>query len=141
MTTKIVVTAADESTPIAVDVLPGHRHEAPRLKPLLGATAARVGDIDQVVGDKGFDGGPQRQACLDHGAVPIIPAKTNRVDPEPLDAAAYRERNRVERLFGKLKEFRRVATRSDKRKPMFLGWLHLILGFIRLRAKTNINRA
>lgn len=124
-----------------MDVIPGHRHEAPRLKLLLGATAARVGAIDQVVGDKGFDGGPQRAACAAHGAEPVIPAKRNRVDPEPLDAEAYRERNRVERLFGKLKEFRRVATRYDKRKPMFLGWLHLILGFIRLRAQTNVNRA
>jgi transposase len=124
-----------------VDVIPGHRHEAPRLKPLLGATAARVGAIDQVVGDKGFDGGPQREACAAHGAEPVIPAKSNRVDPEPLDTVAYRERNRVERLFGKLKEFRRAATRYDKKKRMFLGWLHLILGFICLRARTNVNRA
>ncbi len=55
------------------------------------------------------------------GAEPVIPAKSNRVNPEPLDAAAYRERNRVERLFAKMKEFRRVATRYDKRKQMFLG--------------------
>lgn len=60
--------------------------------------------------------------------------------PEPLDAAAYRERNRIERLFAKAKEFRRVATRYDNRKQMFRGWLHLVLGFIRLRAKTNINK-
>ena len=107
---------------------------------MLDKTAARVGQIDEVVGDKGFDGGPQREACRGHGADPVIPAKSNRVDPEPLDATAYRERNRVERLFAKLKEFRRVATRYDKRKRMFLGWLHLILGFIRLRANTNVNR-
>lgn len=108
---------------------------------MLDRTTARVGAIDQVVGDKGFDGEPQREACRAHGADPVIPAKTNRVDPEPLDAAAYRERNRVERLIGRLKEFRRVATRYDKRKRMFLGWLHLILGFIRLRARTNVNTA
>jgi transposase len=124
-----------------VDVVAGQRHDAPLLDPMLDKTAARVGQIDEVVGDKGFDGAPQRQACRGHGADPVIPAKKNRVDPEPLDVAAYRERNRVERLFGKLKEFRRVATRYDKRKRMFLGWLHLILGFIRLRAKTNVNRA
>jgi transposase len=122
-------------------VVPGQRHDAPLLDPMLDKTAARVGPIDQVVGDRGFDGGPQRQACAGHGAVPVIPAKSNRVDPEPLDTEAYRERNRVERLFGKLKEFRRVATRYDKKKRMFLGWLHLILGFIRLRARTNVNRA
>ena len=69
----------------------------------------------------------------------MIPAKANRVDPEPLDRAAYRERNRVERLFAKLKEFRRVATRYEKLKETFLGMIHLALGFIRLRAKTNIS--
>lgn len=137
----MVVTAADENTPLAVEVIAGQRHDAPRLKPLLAATAARVGAIDQVVGDKGFDGAPQRQACRDHGAEPVIPARKNRVDPEPLDGVAYRERNRVERLFAKAKEFRRVATRYDKRKRMYLGWLHLVLGFIRLRAKTNVNTA
>jgi transposase len=124
-----------------VEVIAGRRHDAPRLKPRVAATAARVGAIDQVVGDKGFDGAPQRRACRDHGAEPVIPARKNRVDPGPLGAAAYRERNRVERLFAKAKEFRRIATRYDKRKRMFLGWLHLVLGFIRLRAKTNVNTA
>lgn len=123
----------------------GQRHDAPLLKPILGQTAARVEGMDEVAGDTRFDGEPQRQACRDHQAEPVIPAKTSRVNPEPLDPAAYRERNRVERLFGKMKEFRRVATRYDKRKRMFLGWLHLVLGFLRLRAKTktdgNVNRA
>jgi transposase len=108
---------------------------------MLDKTAARVGEVEQVVGDKAFDGAPQREACRARGAEPVIPTKSNRVDPEPLDTAAYRERNRVERLIGKAKEFRRVATRYDKRKRMFLGWLHLILGFICLRNRTNVNTA
>ena len=122
-------------------MLPGHRHEAPRLAAMLDRARARLGRVDQAVCDRGFDGAPQREACTDRGVEPVIPPKSNRVDPEPYDAAAYRERNRVERLFAKLKEFRRVATRYDKRKRMFLGWLHLILGFISLRSRTNVNRA
>jgi transposase len=139
----VVVTAADEDTALAVEVVAGQRHDAPRLKPVVRETARRVEEIEQVVGDKGFDGQPQRDAVRAIGAEPVIPAKSNRVDPEPLDVPAYRERNRVERLFAKMKEFRRVATRYDKRKRMFLGWVHLVLGFIRLRAKTksNVNRA
>ena len=136
-----MVTAADEDTPIELDVVAGHRHDAPLLRPMLSRTIDRVGAVDEVVGDKGFDGGPQRRACRDRGVTPVIPAKSNRVDPEPLDAAAYRERNRVERLFAKLKEFRRVATRYEKLKQTFLGMIHLALGFIRLRAKTNVNTA
>src|SRR3954468_14953254 len=141
LTSKIVVTAADEDTAIAVEVRPGQAHDAPRLKPMLKRTVARLGRVDQVVGDKAFDGAAQRRACAAIGAEAVIPAKANRVDPEPLEAAAYRERNRVERLFAKLKEFRRVATRYEKLKETFLGMIHLALGFIRLRAKTNVNRA
>jgi transposase len=141
LTSKIVVTAADEDTAIAVDVRPGQAHDAPLLKPILRRTAARLSEVDQVVGDKAFDGAAQRRACAAIGAVAVIPAKSNRLDPEPLDAVAYRERNRVERLFGKLKEFRRVATRYEKLKQTFLGMIHLALGFIRLRAKVNVNTA
>lgn len=119
---------------------PGQDHDAPTLKPTLGRAAARVERIDQVVGDKAFDGAAQRRACAAVGAEAVIPAKSNRVDPEPLDEAAYRERNRVERLFAKLKEFRRIATRYEKLKVTFLGMIHLALRFIRLRAMTNVNR-
>ena len=133
--------AADEHTAIAVDVRPGQAHDAPLLKPMLKRTAARLGRVDQVVGDEAFDGGPQRRACAAIGARAVIPAKANRVDPEPLDKAAYRERNRVERLFAKLKEFRRVATRYEKLKVTTLGMIHLALGFIRLKAKLNVNTA
>jgi transposase len=124
-----------------VDVEPGQAHDAPLLKPMLRRTAARVEEIGQVVGDKAFDGAAQRRACAAIGAEAVIPAKANRVDPEPHDEAAYRERNRVERLFAKLKEFRRAATRYEKLKATFLGMIHLALGFISIRARTNVNRA
>ena len=71
----------------------------------------------------------------------MIPAKASRVDPEPLDEAAYGERNRVERLFAKPREFRRLATRYEKLKQTSLGMMHLVLGFICIKAKTNINMA
>ena len=125
---------------MAVEVLPGHRHEAPRLGAMLDRACERLGRVDQAVCDRGFDGSPQRRACRERGVEPVIPPKANRLEPEPYDEGAYRERNRVERLFGKLKEFRRVATRYDKTKRMFLGWVHLALGFIRLRSRTNVNR-
>jgi transposase len=113
--------------------VPGQTHEASQLEPILDATAARVPDIDEVVGDKGFDGDPQRQACREHGAKPVIPFKANRTRPGRLNKKAYRQRNKIERLFGKLKEFRRVATRYEKLKQTFLGIIHLALGFIRLK--------
>ena len=135
------MTAADEDTAIAVDVLPGQAHDAPHLARMLDRSADRVPAIDELVGDKGFGGDPQRHACLDRDVCPVIPNKRNRTDPWPFDPVAYRDRNRVERLFAKLKEFRRVATRYDKLKETFLGVIHLALGFIRLRKMANVNTA
>jgi transposase len=112
------------------------------LEPLLDATRARVGAVDELVGDKGFDGDGQRMACVDRDVVPVIPNKANRAEPWPFEPGPYRQRNRVERLFAKVKQFRRVATRYEKLKQTFLGVLHLALGFIRLRKLTsNVNTA
>ena len=135
------MTAADEDTAVAVDVVPGQDHDAPHLDPILGQTVARVPEVDEVVGDKSFDGDPQRQACTERGARPVIPYRSNRRITGRLNRRAYRERNKIERLFGKLKEFRRIATRYDKLKETFLGMIHLALGFIRLRRIVNVNRA
>lgn len=140
--------------------MPGQAHDAPRLKPLLRRAVARLkpatppkapaGDpapepprkpVAQVVGDKAFGGLPQREACAALGVELVSPSKKNAKDPVPLDEAAYRQRNRVERFFAKLKEFRRVATRYEKLKETFLGLIHLVCGFIRLRSVHNVDRA
>ena len=160
MSSKIVAIASDENTVLAVEVVPGQAHDAPRLKPLLRQTVARLkpagppeapaGDstpepprkpVDQLVGDKAFGGQPQRQACAELGVELVSPSKKNAKSPVPLDEVAYRERNRVERFFAKLKEFRRVATRHEKLKETFLGLIQLVCGFIRLRSIHNVNRA
>ena len=133
------MTAADEDTAIAVDVAPGQAHDAPLLEPMLDRTLDRVGVVDELVGDKGFDGDPQRLACVGRDVATVIPSKANRVEPWPLDEVAYRGRNKVERLFAMAKQFRRVATRYEKLKAMFLGVVHLALGFIRLRRLVNVN--
>ena len=135
------MTAADEDTALAVDVAPGQAHDAPLLAGMVDRTAGRVPVIDEVVGDKGFDADAIRGGLIDRGIAPQIPSRKNRAEPWACDPASYRERNRIERLFAKLKQFRRVATRYEKRKSMFLGVLHLALGFIRLRKVTNVNTA
>jgi transposase len=135
-----VVVAADEDTALAVDVVPGQAGDAPLLVPMLDRTLERVPVVDEIVGDKGFDGDELRSACLDRDVNPNIPLKANR-DPEKWawDEEGYKERNRVERLFGKLKQFRRVATRYEKLKVTYLGLVHLALGFIRLRRQQTRN--
>ncbi len=130
-TSKIVVTATDENT--AVEVIPGQAHDASRLAPMLKASCQRLPVIDEMVCDKGFDGDAQRHACLGRGVFPNIPSRKNCLDPWPHEPEGYKERNRVERLFSKLKQFRRVATRYEKLRETFQGVIHLSLGFIRFR--------
>jgi transposase len=61
-----------------------------------------------------------------------VPNRPRRVEPWDLYRPAYRERSRAERLVGRLKQFRRVATRYDKLAATFLGFVHLALTVIRL---------
>ena len=63
----------------------------------------------------------------------VIPAKRNRKVPIPPDEVLGRQRNRIERCFNKLKHFRRVATRYDRRDAYFLGFLHLACTLLWLR--------
>lgn len=138
--TKVVVTAADEGTAIAVGVVPGQVGDAPLLVPMLDRTLRRVPVVDEIVGDKAFDGDALRSACLTRNVGPNIPLRANR-DPGrwAWDPVGYRERNRVERLFGKAKQFRRFATRYEKLRATFLGVAHLALGFVRLRHASFVN--
>jgi transposase len=109
-------------------------------------TAGQVNDCTQavallgerktgwVLADKGYDS----QQILDHietmGAVAVIPSKSNRKQQRSHDKTLYRQRNRIERCFSRLKHFRRFATRYEKLKTNFnalvalaCSWLHLQL--------------
>jgi len=55
----------------------------------------------------------------ERGITPVIPSKANRIVQRPIHFALYRERNLVERFFGKLKGFRAIATRYDKLASAF----------------------
>jgi transposase len=130
---------------VAVDVAEGQRHDAKLAAPVLAEAKEAVGPVDEVLADKGFDSDAIRCAILDDlDALPVIPNRKNRKEPWPWDdemAEAYKQRNRVERGFGKAKQFRGFATRYDKLKDVYLGVVRLVFGFIhvRKRAKT-VNR-
>lgn len=122
---------------IAVDVAEGQRNDAPLALPVLAEAKAALGRIDEVLGDKGFDSDAIRGACLEeHDALPVIPNRSNRKEPWPWDEEMkeiYKQRNRVERSFGKAKQFRRFATRYEKLREVFLGLVRLVFGFIHIR--------
>jgi transposase len=122
---------------IAVDIAEGQRNDAPLARPVLEEAKRVVGRIDEVLADKGFDSDEIRGACLeDLDALPVIPNRANRKEPWPWDdemKETYKQRNRVERAFGKAKQFRRLATRYDKLREVFLGLVQLVFGFIHIK--------
>ena len=85
--------------------------------------------------DRAYEGDDTRQLALDLGYVSVVPPKSNRLDPWEYDNAMYRKRNEVERLFRRLKGFRRVFSRFDKLDAMFTGFIHfaLIVDALRMR--------
>ena len=78
-----------------------------------------------MLADKGYDGDAVREALLIRGILPVIPSKVNRREKIACDDRRYQDRNRIERMFGRLKQFRRIATRYDKTAQSFLGFLSL----------------
>jgi transposase len=72
-------------------------------------------------GDKGYDSNAVRQKIESKGAAPNIPPKTNRRWKNCFSPWLYRHRNAIERMFGRLKDFRRVATRYDRLARNFLA--------------------
>ncbi len=67
-----------------------------------------------LIADRGYDSTPFRQALLAKGVEPCIPSSRSRKIPFPYDNALYRQRHRIENLFARLKDWRRVATRYDR---------------------------
>jgi transposase len=78
-----------------------------------------------MLADKGYDGDDVRSSLLMRGILPVIPPKANRKEPIACDFKSYKDRNRIERMFNRLKQFRRIATRYDKTALSFTGFLCL----------------
>jgi transposase len=110
----------------------GQRHDAPLFPEVLGA-ALEVSDFECVVGDKAYDSDAIREDLFARDLVAVIPSKANRKESVPLEPELYRKRNRVERLVGKVKQFRRLATRYDKLATTFLGFVQLVATFVMIR--------
>ncbi len=83
--------------------------------------------------DRAYEGNETRQLALDLGFVPVVPPKSNRVELSEYNREMYKRRNEVERLFRRLKGYRRVFSRFEKLDVMFLGFLSFVLIVDRLR--------
>ncbi len=81
--------------------------------------------IEAFLADRGYDVDAIREEIEAAGVEAVIPAKANRRNPAPHDRAKYEWRNLIERLFNKLKNWRRIATRYDNSKESYLGFVAL----------------
>lgn len=90
-----------------------------------------------LLADKGYDADRFRESLLIRSILPIIPPRFNRKVPEHPDYRRYRDRNRVERMFGKLKQQRHVATRYDKTNLSFESFLNLAAARLWLKSFVN----
>jgi transposase len=107
---------------------PGQAHDSRFVEPLLEDGAVRRAGRGRprvrprrVAGDKAYSYPRVRRYCRRRGIGAIIPTRKDQRRNPHFDRAAYRERNRVERLINRLKQFRRVATRYEKRACNYLA--------------------
>jgi transposase len=111
---------------------PGECHDAKAFPEIL-ASIPESCPADFAVMDRGYDSDAIREALVDRDIAPVIPSKVNRIEPIEHSKKHYKTRNRIERLIGKLKQFRRVATRYEKLAGTFLAIVHLTATFITVR--------
>jgi len=89
------------------------------------ALIAALGPFRRLIADRGYDSNAIRALIADRGAEAVIPPSSSRVRQIPYDRTAYRMRNLVERLWCRLKDWRRVATRYDKLASNYLSGVYL----------------
>ncbi len=87
--------------------------------------------------DKAYEGDETRELAESLNFIPVVPPKSNRKSPWKYDKILYKYRNEIERLFCRVKRFRRIFTRYDKLDIMFINFIYLVFIFVALfRANT-----
>lgn len=142
-TTKLHLAADDRARPLALLVTAGQRGDSPQFVPVLQRVRiARVGPgrprtrPDVVRADKAYSSAGNRAYLRRRGIAAVIPIKEDQKAarrkrgsaggrPPRFDPASYRTRNCVERAINKLKQYRAVATRYDKRRVIYQGTVEL----------------
>ena len=118
--------AADARTAITFSLSPGQAHDAPEGRALLGRLGAPSRPLHLVM-DRAYEGNETRQLALDLGYMPVVPPLSTRIEPWEYDRQMYKRRNEVERLFRRLKGFRRIFSRFEKLDVIFIGFISFAL--------------
>jgi transposase len=137
LSTKLHLRADGNGQPITAVLPGGERNEQIALEAVLDRGAVRRHGRGRprlrprrVAGDKGYSSPTARRRLRRRGITPVIPTRSDQRRQPRFDRAAYRRRNLVERLINRLKQFRRIATRYEKRAANYLAMV--VIGMIRL---------
>jgi transposase len=114
--------------PVTVVLTAGQAADVKQAEELMRGVPAEV-----VIGDKGYDSDGLVEAIQASGAEAVIPPRRHRKVQRAYDRDRYKDRNLVERFFGKVKQYRRVATRYEKTARNFLAFVHVASIMVLLR--------
>jgi transposase len=121
MNTKLHVICDSQGRPLNLFVTAGPVSDCIGARALLGS----LPKVDWLPGDRGHDADWFRDAVKDKGIRACIPGRKQRKTPVKHDKRRYKRRNRIEIMFGRLKDWRRVATRHDRCPEVFLSAIAL----------------
>lgn len=105
---------------------PGNAGDAPAGRALLSSWRKKQ-SFCHVLMDRAYEGNETQALIRSFGYSPVVPPNPNRLNPWNYDRELYKKRNEVERLFRRLKGFRRVATRYDKLDVLFFAFIYFAL--------------
>ena len=121
MNTKLHATCDSHGRPMDLFVTAGQVSDYISARALLGG----LPKVDWLLGDRGYDAEWFREALQDKGIRACIPGRKQRKTPVRYDKRRYKRRNRIEIMFGRLKDWRRVATRYNRCPDVFLSAIAL----------------
>jgi transposase len=127
--TKIHAGCLDERTSVAGVLTPGQCHESPVFETVFAQVPPEQ-SLTYAIMDKGYDSNRIKEQLLAQDIVPVIPPKSNRTEPFDYDKDLYKLREKVERFFNSVKQFRRIATRYEKLSQTFVAFIHLVAAWI-----------
>ena len=111
---------------LGFSLTPGQAHDAPPRRELLQSLGLDNMQI-RLIMDRAYEGNETRLLTQSLGFEPVVPSLQTRRDPWEYDKELYKRCNEIERLFGRIKRFRRVFTRYDKTDLMFTAFITIAL--------------
>ena len=134
-TTKILAACDENGDPIAALLLPGHAGESPHVQELVEDIEA-----DSFVGDKAYDSDTLIKWFQSRETVVTVPPRRNRRVQREYDTEQYKTRHLVENVFQRIKRYRHIFTRYDKKRESYMAFLVVVMVHLLTRTVKSVLR-